>query len=65
MQRAFASENAKRQTNIYTLLLNSLIVTRSRQRAPSGSLTADDVGRAILERFEDRPENGATITIPS
>lgn len=64
MQRAFASEIPEDRPHIYTLLLSVLIETRSRKVAPEGSISADDVGAAVIERFEDRPANGATVEIP-
>ena len=33
---------------VYTLVLNSLVITRSRPDAPAGSLTADQVGGHVL-----------------
>ena len=65
MQRVFAAESAGRGSSIYTLILNSLIMTRSRPESPKGSLSADDVGRKVIDLYKEPPEHGASIVISS
>ena len=65
LQRVVAAESASGSANIYTLLLNSLILTRARTSAPPGSISADDVGGKIISLFENRPQHGATVMLNS
>ena len=65
LQRVLAGEAGAHSAHIYTLLLNSLILTRARRTAPPGSLSADDVGRKIISLFSGRPQHGGTVILNS
>ena len=64
LQRVFAAECEHLPGTVYTLVLNSLVITRSRPDAPAGSLTADQVGGHVLALQETPPKSGASIIIP-
>lgn len=63
MQKVFAAEQVKHDISIYSLMLLSLIKTRSRETAPPGSISADEVGHAINALYFNPPQTGASVEI--
>lgn len=63
LKSVLAQEHSKDPISISTLMLFSMVKTRSRPDGPPEWLSADDVGRQITHMLDHAPQTGATITL--
>jgi hypothetical protein len=64
LMRVLAAEHRDRAVRINTLLLATLVHTRSRPDGPPGSISADDAG-AHAVRLLDGDARGETVIVPA